>query len=98
VVNPQNFADFVKMDFGVSPVKLISAERKDASLLSEALESAVNTKTICIAVGAEGGFTEAEFALSFAHGFKPVGLGKRILRAETAAIYSASIVASRLDR
>ena len=45
-----------------------------------------------IVVGSEGGFTEAEFALAKAQGFQGVSLGKRILRAETAAISLLSVV------
>ncbi|MCD7728866.1 MAG: 16S rRNA (uracil(1498)-N(3))-methyltransferase [Clostridia bacterium] len=44
-------------------------------------------------VGSEGGFAEEEFALAKdKYGFKGVTLGKRILRAETAAIAFTSIV------
>src|SRR5262249_42345450 len=37
-------------------------------------------------VGPEGGFTQEEVALARAHGFVPLTLGPRVLRAETAAI------------
>ena len=46
-----------------------------------------------VMVGSEGGFTEEEFALARAAGFKGITLGKRILRAETAAIACLSVVA-----
>ena len=39
-----------------------------------------------VVVGSEGGFSEKEFELARSSGFKGVTLGKRILRAETAAI------------
>ena len=39
-----------------------------------------------IVIGSEGGFSEKEFALSKQLGFSAIYLGKRILRAETAAI------------
>lgn len=45
-----------------------------------------------IVIGPEGGFTEAEIASLNLIGFKSVGLGKRILRAETAAIVSITII------
>ncbi len=44
-------------------------------------------------VGSEGGFSEEEFALAREMGFAGISLGKRILRAETAAVALASIVA-----
>lgn len=49
-----------------------------------------------IVVGSEGGFSEKEFALSKETGYSAVYLGKRILRAETAAIALMSIVAHAL--
>ena len=49
----------------------------------------------CLAVGSEGGFTEEEFARAKAAGFTGVSLGKRILRAETAAIALLSVVMYR---
>lgn len=39
-----------------------------------------------LVVGSEGGFTEEEFALARESGFAGMSLGKRILRAETAAV------------
>ena len=49
-----------------------------------------------IVIGSEGGFSEAEFALSKNSGFKAVYLGRRILRAETASIALLAIVAHSL--
>jgi 16S rRNA (uracil1498-N3)-methyltransferase len=45
---------------------------------------------ISIAVGPEGGFTEAEIASGLAAGWRPVSLGPRVLRIETAAIVLAA--------
>lgn len=45
-----------------------------------------------LVVGSEGGFTEEEYAAAQAAGFAGVSLGKRILRAETAAISLLSVV------
>ncbi len=98
VVKPEDFDRFVKRSELIDAAKFIGAERADATALIDAIDSAGGAKTICIAVGAEGGFTEAEIGLSFTHGFRPVSLGQRILRAETAAVYAASVVVSRLDK
>jgi 16S rRNA (uracil1498-N3)-methyltransferase len=46
------------------------------------------SKTRC-AVGPEGGFTEEEIALAVANGWQLVDLGPRILRVETAALFTA---------
>ena len=65
-----------------------------------AKKSEINLSTLkgytAIVVGSEGGFSEEEFQLSKEMGFSAVYLGKRILRAETAAIALLSIVAHTL--
>lgn len=45
-----------------------------------------------IIIGSEGGFSDGEAAEIVALGGKPIGLGKRILRAETACIAATSLV------
>jgi 16S rRNA (uracil1498-N3)-methyltransferase len=47
---------------------------------------------IVLAVGPEGGFSQAEAAAFIDAGFKPVTLGDTILRAESAALYSVAVV------
>lgn len=47
-----------------------------------------------LVVGSEGGFSEEEFALAKREGFLAVSLGKRILRAETAAVALTAIVSN----
>lgn len=49
---------------------------------------------VVIAVGPEGGFTEAEIELARSNGWQVVGLGPRILRIETAAIALAAALAA----
>jgi 16S rRNA (uracil1498-N3)-methyltransferase len=46
-----------------------------------------------ILIGPEGGFSDQEVEQARAAGFAPVGLGQRILRAETAAVAAAAILA-----
>lgn len=50
-------------------------------------------KRVALVVGSEGGFTREEFEFARGHAFKGVTLGKRILRAETAAIAFLSVAA-----
>lgn len=47
---------------------------------------------VLVVIGPEGGFTHEEARLALDYDFDFVGLGRRILRAETAAIYCASIL------
>ena len=49
-----------------------------------------------IVVGSEGGFSQKEYDLSQSLGFKGISLGKRILRAETAAISLCALAAFAL--
>lgn len=54
------------------------------------------TGSTAIVVGSEGGFSEQEFELSEKLGFTGISLGKRILRAETAAISMCALAAFAL--
>lgn len=54
-------------------------------------------ESISLIVGNEGGFLEVEAKEIEKNGFKPISLGKRILRSETAAIYLLSLVAFRSE-
>lgn len=49
-----------------------------------------------LVVGSEGGFSREEYALAQSLGFKGISLGKRILRAETAAITVCALAAFAL--
>jgi 16S rRNA (uracil1498-N3)-methyltransferase len=87
-------------------VKLLLAEQERTTTLRDALTAALDEslKTsgdelpeIRLAAGPEGGWTAEEEALFDAEGWKPVSLGPRILRAETAAIAAMSVVAALLE-
>ncbi len=47
-------------------------------------------------IGPEGGFSAAEVTLAERHGARPVTLGRRILRAETAALVAATLALDAL--
>ncbi|MCR5079663.1 MAG: 16S rRNA (uracil(1498)-N(3))-methyltransferase [Bacilli bacterium] len=53
--------------------------------------------SVLFLIGPEGGFSDKEVALAKEKGFRFVSLGRRMLRAETAAIYCASLMAGRSD-
>lgn len=74
---------------------------EDKLFACEFLESGGGEISLCgsscaVMVGSEGGFTQEEFGLAKSFGFAGVSLGKRILRAETAAIALTSIVMYKL--
>jgi 16S rRNA (uracil1498-N3)-methyltransferase len=50
-----------------------------------------NTKSLALIIGSEGGFTEQEIAYAKEKNIRVVTLGKRILRAETAAISAMTL-------
>ena len=50
--------------------------------------------TICVLVGAEGGFSDSEYEDAEISGFKAVSLGPRVLRTETAAIATLAMLQS----
>jgi 16S rRNA (uracil1498-N3)-methyltransferase len=52
---------------------------------------------VYLAVGPEGGFANEEIARAVAAGWRAVDLGPRILRVETAALFLAAVVASRVS-
>ena len=49
-------------------------------------------KRVLVVIGPEGGFTHEEARLALDYDFHLIGLGRRILRAETAALYCASLL------
>ena len=56
----------------------------------------IKNKEVNLFVGPEGGFTDEEIKAARKLGFKTFSMGRRILRAETAAIAAVSIIASRI--
>ncbi|XHX76213.1 MAG: 16S rRNA (uracil(1498)-N(3))-methyltransferase [Stenomitos frigidus ULC029] len=53
---------------------------------------------VTIAIGPEGGWTEAEVAAAIDAGYQPVSLGSRILRAVTAPLVALSLIAAVWER
>lgn len=51
--------------------------------------------SITYIIGPEGGFTPKEYEQITAMGYRSISLGKRILRAETAALYMSSVIVSK---
>ena len=83
-------------------LRLLLAESELTTTLREALDSsktnsASDLRRFRLAIGPEGGWTPDEETLFATEGWRPVSLGPRILRAETAAIAAVSIVAAWLE-
>ncbi len=83
-------------------VRLLLAEQERTRTLRKALEEALaesgdQLPVVRVAVGPEGGWAAEEEALFDSEGWKPVSLGPRILRAETAAITAMAVAAALLE-
>lgn len=71
---------------------IIAWEReKDRGISPELLEAASANSLTCF-IGPEGGFSEEEVQTAMDLGIKPVSLGARILRAETAAVVASTLL------
>jgi len=85
--------DFVKMlDIASeSELRLFCYEGDNTVSLGKVLKEYKGTpKSISVVIGSEGGFSENEVESAQDKGFIPVGLGKRILRTETASTFVLS--------
>ena len=58
-------------------------------------DKALRSDHVVLLIGPEGGFSEEEIGLARENGFVTMGLGPRILRAETAAIAACALVQHR---
>ena len=74
------------------------AYEKDAADINGAFSNLEKGKSISILIGPEGGFSEQEINELTQQGFIRTSLGKRILRAETAAIYALSVIGYLLEK
>ena len=63
----------------------------------ELIKEVKNKKSIGIFIGPEGGISEDELELAINTGAKPISLGNRILRTETAGLALVSVIAFEID-
>lgn len=78
-----------------SEIKIILYENQ-SELLGDYMHSLAGpVNSINVYIGPEGGFLEKEISLAKENGYISLGLGKRILRAETASVVSLALLQSR---
>ncbi len=82
-----DYASFKDLEKYKSELNLIAYEKETVSL-----KNLGNHKSITYIIGPEGGFEKEEYEKIVELGFDSISLGKRILRAETAAIYLSSVI------
>ncbi len=98
VSEPRQFSEF--LNAMQADIMLIAHEKEtERGILQvvQRLPHATASKHLVLCVGPEGGLTEDEISQAMQHGFVTVGLGKRRLRTETAAILAAGILLTHLE-
>jgi 16S rRNA (uracil1498-N3)-methyltransferase len=73
-------------------LKLIFWEKEQHQSLYDAHDKHADADSVLLVIGSEGGFSAQEAQAASAHGFETIGLGRRTLRAETAAIVALGLV------
>uniref|UniRef100_A0A7C4ATB8 Ribosomal RNA small subunit methyltransferase E n=1 Tax=Desulfomonile tiedjei TaxID=2358 RepID=A0A7C4ATB8_9BACT len=76
--------------------RLVLVSEKNTPCILSALCNQ-DPERVAILAGPEGGFADRETQLILAAGFRPVSLGRNILRTETAALAAVSIVSAWRD-
>jgi 16S rRNA (uracil1498-N3)-methyltransferase len=93
VAEPCDLALALRRAASEGPVLFLWEEEKTARLTT--VIAAVATDSVALFVGPEGGFTDQEAALALDQGALICTLGRRMLRAETAAIVGAALLLAR---
>jgi 16S rRNA (uracil1498-N3)-methyltransferase len=85
------YSDFISRPAG-STLKLLFWENATQHTLEQLHAQESGARSVILAIGPEGGFAPEEVELARRYGYRPVSLGRRILRAETAAVAALSLV------
>lgn len=97
VSNVMSFKEAIKyasdMELAVIPYE----NYKDMKETGKILLGAENKSKIAIFIGPEGGFEQSEIDFAMENGVKPICLGKRILRTETAGLAILSVLMFRIE-
>ncbi|MBP5494497.1 MAG: 16S rRNA (uracil(1498)-N(3))-methyltransferase [Lachnospiraceae bacterium] len=92
-----SFRDAVK-DSARADVKLIPYELAEGmETTKEVFDTIKEGKTIAVFIGPEGGFDESEIDEAVNSGIKPISLGRRILRTETAGMTVLAWIGYKLE-
>jgi len=86
-----SFENFLREPWSET-LKLIFWENEAEQSVHELFQKCREAKSVLFAIGPEGGFSKTEVELANAQGFQSVHMGRRILRAETAALAALTLV------
>ena len=90
---PVTFKELINMskEYDYLFVCFEDSGRSNEKVLNKYLNT-LNNKKVLVLVGPEGGISPQELDILIKNGFIPIGLGKRILRTETAPLFIMSIL------
>lgn len=91
LAEPMDLADWLAQS-SPAGLKVVASLEAGSQTLKAVLESADSPEAVVVAVGPEGDFSASEYTALRDSGFKPVRLGRYVLRAETAVAYLLSVV------
>ena len=91
------FKEAIKMASDMDLALIPYENFKDMVETGKAMSNVTGAKNIAIFIGPEGGFEECEIDYAFENGVKPISLGKRILRTETAGLAILSVLMFQLE-
>ncbi|MCM3725181.1 16S rRNA (uracil(1498)-N(3))-methyltransferase [Neobacillus cucumis] len=100
IINPMSFKDLLKKsnDFDYKLAAYEEESRQgETSVLSSTLKKMKNGESLLIVFGPEGGLAEEEVQHLKDCGFGLCGLGPRILRTETAPLYSLAAISYHFE-
>jgi 16S rRNA (uracil1498-N3)-methyltransferase len=86
-----DFGELVKRPSNAA-LKLLFWEKEERHTLNHVYAMQSAARSMLVVIGPEGGFSVEEANLARRRGFQPVRLGRRVLRAETAAIVALSLI------
>ncbi|MCR5624811.1 MAG: 16S rRNA (uracil(1498)-N(3))-methyltransferase [Lachnospiraceae bacterium] len=94
---PISFKEALKeatlLDYSIIPYELQEGMQTSKKII----EDAKDKKSVGIFIGPEGGISENEIEAAISSGVLPVSLGRRILRTETAGLYTLSVLAFQAE-
>ena len=97
---PEELFQFHQLEYDLLLIASLQKESKHfKEILSEYLgaNDQIEPSSVLMLIGPEGDFTPSEINLSMNFGFAPMTLGPIVLRSETAALFSLSILSYELS-